>query len=39
MIAFERIAESENWWLHIELPNDVEKYTVYKGSISIEGVA
>ena len=22
LIAFERIAESENWWLHIELPDD-----------------
>lgn len=39
LIAFERIAESDNWWLHIELPDDVEKYTVYKGSISIEGIS
>ncbi len=39
LIAFERIADSENWWLHIELPNDVEKYTVFKGSISIEGIS
>jgi riboflavin synthase len=39
LIALERIAESENWWLHIELPDDVEKYTVYKGSISIEGIS
>jgi riboflavin synthase len=39
LIAFERIADSENWWLHIELPDDVEKYTVYKGSISIEGIS
>jgi len=39
LIAFERIAESENWRLHIELPDDVEKYTVYKGSISIEGIS
>jgi len=39
VIAFERIGESENWWLHIELPEDVEKYTVYKGSISIEGIS
>jgi riboflavin synthase len=39
VIAFERIAESENWWLHIELPDEVEKYTVYKGSISIEGIS
>ena len=39
LTAFERIAESENWWLHIELPDDVAKYTVYKGSISIEGIS
>src|SRR5208283_290817 len=39
LIAFERIADSENWWLHIELPDDVEKYTVFKGSISIEGIS
>src|SRR6201984_3376141 len=39
LIAFERIADSENWWLHIELPAEIEKYTVYKGSISIEGIS
>jgi riboflavin synthase len=39
VISFERIAESENWWLQIELPDSVEKYTVYKGSISIEGIS
>src|ERR1700726_2195368 len=39
LIEFERIADSENWWLHIELPDDVEKYTVFKGSISIEGIS
>jgi riboflavin synthase len=39
LIALERIAASENFWLHIELPRDVEKYTVYKGSICIEGIS
>lgn len=39
LIALERIADSENWWLRIELPGDVEKYTVFKGSISIEGIS
>ena len=39
VISFDRIADSENWWLHVELPNEVEKYTVYKGSISIEGIS
>jgi riboflavin synthase len=39
LIAFDRIADSANWWLQIELPDDVEKYTVFKGSISIEGIS
>ncbi|HUO24480.1 MAG TPA: riboflavin synthase [Candidatus Aquilonibacter sp.] len=39
LIDFERIGNSENWWLHIALPRDVEKYTVYKGSICIEGIS
>ena len=38
-VALERIADSDNWWLHIELPPEVEKYTVYKGSIAIEGIS
>ena len=39
LTSFDRIADSENWWLNIELPDDVERYTVYKGSISIEGIS
>jgi riboflavin synthase len=39
VIALDRISDSDNWWLRIELPRDVEKYTVYKGSISIEGIS
>jgi riboflavin synthase len=39
LIALERIADSENLWLRIELPREVEKYTVYKGSICIEGIS
>ncbi len=39
LIVLERIENSDNWWLHIELPEDVQKYTVYKGSISIEGIS
>ncbi len=38
-IGLERIADSDNFWLRIELPGDVEKYTVYKGSICIEGIS
>jgi riboflavin synthase len=39
LIGLDRIADSENWWLHIEIPEAVEKYTVYKGSICIEGIS
>src|SRR5258705_12340593 len=39
LIELERIAGSDNWWLHIELPSEIEKYTVFKGSISIEGMS
>jgi len=39
VIALERIADSENFWLRIELPREVEKYVVYKGSICIEGIS
>jgi riboflavin synthase len=44
LIEFERILDSEgrdseNWWLHIEIPSEVEKYTVFKGSICIEGIS
>src|SRR6202163_4344442 len=39
LIELERIAYSENWWLHIEIPSEIAKYTVFKGSISIEGIS
>ena len=39
LITLERIADSENFWLRIELPRDVKKYTVYKGSLCIEGIS
>jgi riboflavin synthase len=39
LIELERIADSENWRLHIEIPSEIAKYTVFKGSISIEGIS
>ncbi|MFZ0685423.1 MAG: riboflavin synthase [Terriglobales bacterium] len=44
LIELERIVDapgraSHNWWLHIEIPSEIEKYTVFKGSISIEGIS
>jgi riboflavin synthase len=39
LLSFDRIGDSENWWLDIKVPREVEKYTVFKGSISIEGIS
>jgi riboflavin synthase len=39
LIELERIKDSENWWLHIEVTAEIEKYTVFKGSICIEGIS
>jgi riboflavin synthase len=39
LVSFDRIDDSDNWWLEIELPGDVEKYTVFKGSVCIEGIS
>jgi len=36
---FEQIAATDNWWLTIQLPAELEKYVVHKGSISIEGIS
>jgi riboflavin synthase len=38
-LGLDRIADSDNWWLRIELPGEIEKYTVYKGSVCIEGIS
>ena len=35
----QRIADTGNWWLAIELPPELERYVVHKGSISIEGIS
>lgn len=39
LIGLDRIADSENFWLRVELPSEVAKYTVYKGSVCIEGIS
>jgi riboflavin synthase len=39
LVALNRIPNSENWWLHIEVPRELDRYIVHKGSISIEGIS
>jgi riboflavin synthase len=39
LLGLDRIPDSDNWWLNIEVIPELEKYLVYKGSISIEGIS
>lgn len=39
LIAFERIPNSDDYWLHVEVTPELERYLVYKGSIAIEGIS
>ncbi len=39
LVSLERIAQSEDYWLEIELPADLVRYVVFKGSIAIEGIS
>ncbi|MGI9102437.1 MAG: riboflavin synthase [Terriglobales bacterium] len=38
-LALERIAGADDYWLRIEIPDELERYVVYKGSIAIEGIS
>src|SRR5271167_3306849 len=35
LVALEPIANADDFWLHIDIPEDLEKYVVFKGSIAI----
>ena len=39
LIGLEPIANADDFWLHIEVPGDLEKYLVFKGSVAIEGIS
>ena len=39
LLLFEQISDTENRWLEVVLPASVLKYTVFKGSITIEGIS
>ncbi len=38
-LGLDKIPNAEDYWLHIELPPELEKYVVFKGSIAIEGIS
>ena len=39
LIGLEPIANADDFWLLIDIPDDLEKYVVFKGSIAIEGIS
>ena len=39
LVALEPIPNADDFWLHIDIPEDLEKYVVFKGSIAIEGIS
>jgi riboflavin synthase len=38
-VALEPIANADDFWLHVDIPEELEKYVVFKGSISVEGIS
>src|SRR6516165_2658428 len=39
LIGLELIANADDYWLHIDVPEELEKYLVFKGSIAVEGIS
>jgi len=38
-VALEPIANADDSWLLLDIPEDLEKYVVFKGSIAVEGIS
>jgi riboflavin synthase len=38
-IALEKIAGKDDYWLRLELPGELVKYVVFKGSLAVEGIS
>jgi riboflavin synthase len=38
-LALDKIPGADNYWLRIEIPSDLARYVIYKGSLSIEGIS
>ena len=38
-VGLETIPNADDFWLHLDIPQELEKYVVFKGSISIEGIS
>jgi len=38
-LALDPIPNADDYWLHIEIPSELARYVIYKGSLSIEGIS
>jgi riboflavin synthase len=38
LIAFEPLGE-DNWWLKIRVPQELDRWLVYKGSVAVDGIS
>jgi riboflavin synthase len=38
-LALDRIPDAEDFWLRIEIPPEMARYVIFKGSLSIEGIS
>jgi riboflavin synthase len=38
LLSLEQLAD-ENWWLRIRIPDELDRYVVFKGSLAIDGIS
>jgi riboflavin synthase len=38
-VALDEIPGADNYWLRIEIPSELARYVIFKGSLSIEGIS
>ena len=38
-LSLDKIPGAEDYWLHIEVPPELERYIIFKGSLSVEGIS
>jgi riboflavin synthase len=38
-VSLDPIPDAEDFWLHIEIPSELARYVIFKGSLSIEGIS
>ncbi len=38
-VALKKIPDAEDFWLHIEIPSELARYVIHKGSLCIEGIS